>query len=80
MQHDKIVSKSELELTALEFSLEVELAEVLSVGAVNSPPSLEVEESCSAEVDLPWVINESVHDQFLNTAAACHLSKLFLLI
>jgi hypothetical protein len=64
---------SESEFFALESSLEIELAEVLSVSAVDSPTTIEVEESCTSKVDFSWVIYESTHNEFLDTAAACHL-------
>ena len=78
MQHSfastRLVLKSVLELIALESSLEIELPEVLSVSAGDSILTVEVEESCTAEVDLAWMINESANNEFLDVeAAACHL-------
>jgi hypothetical protein len=69
---------SELELLALEASLEVELAELLVIGALNCPLTIEIDESCTTEVELLWVIDQTTHNVLLDTAAACHL--LFLLI
>jgi len=62
-----------LELTALELSLEVELAKIRVVGAIGCPPPLEVEESSTSKVNLAWVINEHSYNQFLRTASAGHL-------
>ena len=62
-----------LELTALEPSLEVYLAEVRVVGLLGSPQSLEVKEGSASEVNLAWVINEHGHNEFLSTASAGHL-------
>jgi hypothetical protein len=65
---------SVLELSALESSLEIELAEVMAVGLVHLLVSVKVEESCTAEVYPVWVINDEVDDLLLETAAAtCHL-------
>lgn len=71
-------SSSVFELFALDSSLEIELSEVESVGAFDRLLTIEIEESCTTEIDLPWVVYESTHNVFLDTAAACHL--LFLLI
>ena len=62
-----------LELSALELSLEVYLAEVRVVGLLGSIQSLEVEEGSASEVNLAWVINEHGHNEFLSTASAGHL-------
>ena len=48
---------SVLELFALESSLKIELAKVKIVGAIDLVTTIEVEESCTAEVYLPWMIN-----------------------
>jgi hypothetical protein len=66
-------------LIALNTSLEIKLAEVGVVLLLDGPTTIEVEESCTTEVYLSWMINESTHNVFLDTAAACHLFK-FLLI
>ena len=62
------------ELVALEFALEVELAEVGVVCRLSLDSVVEVEESTATEVDLPWVINDEVDNELLCTAAtASHL-------
>jgi hypothetical protein len=61
---------SVLELTTLELSLEIELAKVLVVRLLGGPIAIEVQECCTAKVDLPWLVNEEIDDHFLSTAAA----------
>ena len=66
--------RSELELVALDLSLEIELAEVGVVGHTSLVSAIEVEERSSAEVNLPWVVDNEVHYELLGTAAtASHL-------
>lgn len=55
-------------------SLEVKLAEIAVVSLLNCDISVEIKECCTSEVDFPWVIDESIDDKLLCTAAAaCHL-------
>lgn len=61
-----------LELTALESSLEVKLAEIRVVSLSGGIGPVEVKEGSTSEVNLAWVINEHGHNEFLCTASAGH--------